>query len=226
MSAPSNHPEHRQVAELIPWYVNGTIGQPEREKVEAHVLTCEVCREDVQTERRVYESVASAPGVEYMPAASLKRLQSALDGIGAPAAQAPAPPGREVRSARWSMPWKGLAAASVAVTAVFVAFAAAGRWSMFPVRDLPPNYHTVTNAAVRPPGEVIRAVFSPTIKLADLQVLLGEAQLRIVSGPTEAGVYSLASTSSRAVSQSLGMLRSHPEVRFAESVDTDTRESP
>jgi len=34
-------------------------------------------------------------------------------------------------------------------------------------------------------------VFSPTITLVELQAILDEAQLRIISGPTEAGVYSL-----------------------------------
>ena len=47
---------------------------------------------------------------------------------------------------------------------------------------------------------MIRAVFSPTITLVELQTILDEAQLRIVSGPTEAGVYSLASTSTLPVS--------------------------
>ncbi|HEX9404189.1 MAG TPA: hypothetical protein VF917_07145, partial [Steroidobacteraceae bacterium] len=68
----------------------------------------------------------------------------------------------------------------------------------------------------RPQGEVIRAVFSPTITLVELQAVLDEAQLRIVSGPTEAGVYSLAANSGRPVSASLASLRRDEKVRFAE----------
>ena len=56
-------------------------------------------------------------------------------------------------------------------------------------------------------GEVIRAVFSPTITLDQLQAILDEAQLKIVSGPTEAGVYSLASSSDLTVRSSLAALR-------------------
>ena len=66
----------------------------------------------------------------------------------------------------------------------------------------------------RPPDEVIRAVFSPTITLVELQAILEEAQLRIVSGPTEAGVYSLAAKSSRPVRSSLALLRQHSEGAF------------
>jgi hypothetical protein len=63
---------------------------------------------------------------------------------------------------------------------------------------------------------VIRAVFAPSITLVELQSILDEAQLRIVSGPTEAGVYSLASKSTLTVPASLALLRQHPTVRFAE----------
>ncbi|MEA3197038.1 MAG: hypothetical protein QOF32_1090, partial [Gammaproteobacteria bacterium] len=72
---------------------------------------------------------------------------------------------------------------------------------------------------VHAPGEVIRAVFSPTITLVELQAILDEAQLRIVSGPTEAGVYSLAANSSRPVISSLALLRGHTKVRFAEGTE-------
>jgi hypothetical protein len=64
---------------------------------------------------------------------------------------------------------------------------------------------------------VIRAVFAPATTLVELQKILDEAQLKIVSGPTEAGVYSLASNSSVTVRASLALLREHPTVRFAEA---------
>jgi hypothetical protein len=59
-------------------------------------------------------------------------------------------------------------------------------------------------------------VFSPTVTLVELQTILDEAQLSIISGPTEAGVYSLASNSTLTVRASLALLRQHSSVRFAE----------
>jgi hypothetical protein len=55
----------------------------------------------------------------------------------------------------------------------------------------------------------------------ELQTILDEAQLRIVSGPTEAGVYSLASNSTLTVRASLALLRQHSTVRFAEGTQPE-----
>jgi hypothetical protein len=207
--------EHTEISGLLPWYVNGTAGEEERLRVEGHVRGCASCREDLEHERRVYEAMRADLGVEYMPAASLKKLTARLDELGSSAvAESRAPREAVQASVPWrsraAKPWRGLAA-SVVLAAVVLSLGAV--W----VKSRQANYHTVTVTETRPPGEAIRAVFAPSITLEELQSMLDEAQLRIVAGPTEAGVYALASTSSRPVSASLGILRAHASVRFAES---------
>jgi anti-sigma-K factor RskA len=215
----------RGIVDLFPWYLNGTLGSSERRRVDAHIRGCSTCRDELAKERRIYEEMAVAPSVEYMPAPSLKRLQAAIDDRNAELTPSRAAVVRRLP------PWRALAAASIALAAVAVGFLTANRWW----RLQGPNYHTVTTSITHPQDEVIRAVFAPTITLVRLQGILAEAQLRIISGPTEAGVYSLAATSHRAVDASLAHLRNHPEVRFAESTgrglpadlrDVSPRESP
>ncbi|HEY3851328.1 MAG TPA: zf-HC2 domain-containing protein, partial [Steroidobacteraceae bacterium] len=77
--------EHQEIYDLMPWYVNGSIAEADRQKVEAHVRTCAACREDLEQERRVYRAMADDTGLEYMPTASFKRLQASL---GAPPPEA------------------------------------------------------------------------------------------------------------------------------------------
>jgi hypothetical protein len=206
--------EHQEVSALTPWYVNGSIGEHDRQRVDAHLSVCAGCREDLARERRIYQGMTAETAVEYMPAASLKRLQARLDGIAT--AEVPAVVRKPVRR---MMAWQGLMAASVAVIAVALSLLAADRWLQVRARTSAPDYYTVTTPRVHAPGEVIRAVFSPTITLVELQAILDEAQLRIVSGPTEAGVYSLAANSSRPVISSLALLRGHTKVRFAEGTE-------
>ncbi len=212
--------EHREVSALTPWYVNGTIGEHDRERVDAHLMLCARCRDGLAEERRIHQGMTAETAIEYMPAASLKRLQARLDGIAAaPLTDVPA-----VRKPfRRTMAWQGLMAASVAVIAVALSLLAADRWVQLRAHAAAPNYYTVTTPMVQAPGEVIRAVFSPTITLVELQAILDEAQLRIISGPTEAGVYSLAANTNRPVSSSLASLRGHEEVRFAEGIQPAVR---
>ena len=215
---------HDEISLLIPWYVNGSIGEGDRQRVDAHLTQCARCREDMVLERRVYAGMSVEPGVEYMPAASLKRLQSRLDDLAAaqPAeAEAQATPASFVPAGRRAIAWQGVMAASVAIMAVAVSMLAADRWMQSRTRA-GALYSTVTTSKPRVPDEVIRAVFAPTITLVELQAVLDEAGLRIVSGPTEAGVYSLAANSGRPVSASLASLRGHAKVRFAESIQPST----
>jgi Putative zinc-finger len=214
---------HGEVSALLPWYVNGTISELDRQRVDAHLPACADCSNDLAREQYVYRSMTADTAVEYMPAASLKRLMTRLDGIAAPAAaDAAADAGPKPMRRRHAIPWMGLMAASIAVMAVAVSLLTADRWLYSRPSGSQPNYYTVTTALPRPRGEVIRAVFSPTITLDELQGILDEAQLRIVSGPTEAGVYSLAAKSNRPVSSSLALLRGHAKVRFAESTPEST----
>ncbi len=211
--------EHHEVSALIPWYVNSRLSESERLKVDAHIADCAACRADVLVEQQVFEAIKGAPTVEYMPAASLKRLQERLDCLQNVAPAADAAPLVKNRSG-W--PKRGLMAASIALMAITLSLLLADRWVQFRAQQAAPNYRTVTNSPPRARDEVIRAVFAPTLTLVELQAILAEAELRIVSGPTEAGVYSLAAKSSRPVRSSLALLRQHPTVRFAEQ----TREEP
>jgi hypothetical protein len=213
--------EHKEVLALIPWYVNDSIGDRERQRVDAHLLECANCREDLARERWICQGMRAETAIEYMPANSLKRLQARLDGVdaagsaGVPGEVSGDGSGADKAGRRW-MRWPGLMAASVAVMAVALSLLAADRWMQLRAHAAP-NYYTVTTSAPRPPNQAIRAVFAPTVTLIELQAMLDEAQLRIISGPSEAGVYSLATTSRRPVSSSLALLRTHAKVRFAES---------
>jgi anti-sigma factor RsiW len=198
---------HRVIGDLFPWYLNGTLGGPERQRVDGHVRECSTCRDELAKDRRIYQEMGVEPSVEYMPAPSRKHLQAAIRGLGAEH-----PPSSRPPAARRLAPSRRLATASIAVATLALALLTAGRWG----HSRGPDDHTDGASSAHPQGEVIRAVFAPTVTLAELQGILAEAQLRIISGPTEAAVYSLAATSVRPASAALTLLRSHPQVRFAQ----------
>jgi anti-sigma factor RsiW len=217
--------EHEEAFGLLPWYLNGTITEAERQKVDEHLHVCAACRDQLALERNIYRAMSAESSLEFIPA-SFSRLQARLDALSQDTPAAPEPPLPQPATIRISprraMPWPRLAAASIAILGLgSLTLVSADRWVR--IHALPSEYRTVTTAAPRAPDEVIRAVFSPAITLVELQAILDEAQLRIVSGPTEAGVYSLAANSDRPVTVSLSLLRRHAAVRFAESTRIDSR---
>ena len=217
MSVATEHSaDHDETWEALPWYVNARLSEHERQRADAHLRTCAACREELGQQRQIHDAMAADAGVEQLPTAGLKRLQQRLAAHDAAvAAGIEARPQR--RSSGHRIRLQGLMAASVAVMAVALSVVAGVFWTQSQ-RATPADYYTVTVATPRAANYVIRAVFSPTITLSELQTVLDDARLKIVAGPTEAGVYSLASATAQPAEWSLGRLRHQPSVRFAEPV--------
>lgn len=210
--------EHLEVSALLPWFVNSTLTENVRRRVAAHLDVCTICRDDLAVEKRIFEKIDGAIAIDYMPSVSLKRLHSRLDAL---QTQIPVSTPASSAQSRGKMPWRGLMAASVVLMALAGSLLVTDRWLQFHSQLQASNYHTVTSASARPRDEVIRVVFAPAITLMEMQTILEEAHLRIVSGPTEAGVYSLAAISSEPVRSSLALLRKHSTVRFAEATRSE-----
>jgi len=202
---------HAEVWDLIPWWINGRLAAPQRPAVEAHLRTCSECRAEVRVQQALMDNLLQG-GVEYVPSASLQKLWKRID------APAPVKADRTASSVRWL-------AAAVVLQALGLAWLGNAQWSRAPtVASAMPaaEYRTLAAPAAPAPGAVIRAVFSPALTLGELQNLLALSNLKIVSGPTEAAVYSLAAATAsqdpRWIENALARLRAHPGVRFAEPI--------
>jgi RNA polymerase sigma-70 factor (ECF subfamily) len=111
--------------------------------------------------------------------------------------------------------------AALAVLAIGLSIWGAASWMHGGATLSDAPYRTVTLPAPVMEGAVIRAVFAPSLALKERSALLDRAGLKIVAGPTEAGVYSLAPVSiadSARLESALRQLRAHPGVSFAEPI--------
>jgi Putative zinc-finger len=211
----ADHDDHEQAWALIPWYANGRIADADRQRLDAHSRVCARCRDELQAQIQLCTAMLEGHGVEHMPTASLKRLQLRLDALTGATAGTPGTVARD--AGRRVHLWQTLMVASIALLALTLGVVSTVLWGQIDRRAGAANYYTVSAAQPRVPNAVIRAVFVPAMTVAELQALLGQAELKIVSGPTDAGVYSLARTSDRPVAVSLAILREHAAVAFAES---------
>jgi hypothetical protein len=79
------------------------------------------------------------------------------------------------------------------------------------------DYRTVTIDSASSRQAAVRVVFAPDMTLQSLQSLLQTAHLDVVSGPSSAGVYTLALRhEDDSIPNVLALLRLQPQVRFAE----------
>jgi len=212
--------EHARASELMAWKVNGRIDHADGQWLDDHLAHCAPCRAQLKAEQRVRDAIAREPTVEFAPQASFNRLwerieseritaSEATSGDAPPPARAPAPPAAAAR-----VPWLRVA---VAAQAAVIVLLGALLWQRPPA----PAYRTVTDSATGPllSGGVIKAIFADQVRIGDVKEILQGAGLVVVTGPSEAGVYTLAPRDAAAPRVTPGMaarLRADPRVRFAE----------
>lgn len=211
---------HDDVWHVLPFYVNGTLRGPTRANVDQHLASCTECRKELVTQTQVRDTILREDVRQESAQTSFEQLwdrireDEAVSEAHGPNARGTMPkrPG-----ARASNAMKWLVAAIIVEGIGLVALSAMA-WNQG--LSTAPDYRTLsTQSAPSPRDGQIRAVFSPDLKLAELQGLLSSSKLSVVAGPTEAGVYTLTLDDANAtVDNALAHLRGNPSVRFAEPI--------
>ncbi len=216
---------HRRTWDLIPWVVNDTAPEAERQAVQAHLESCADCRQELEFQRQLQAAMGQqgVAEVDIDARDSWRRLRSRLDSASGPTAAVRGARRHPHRGGRGGMSW--LIAAMV-VQAIGLGALGAAWWSRpsTPVA-VPAGYAAVYRTLSAPeavvPTATIRAVFAPELTMAQLQAVLAAARLQVRAGPDEVGVWTLgpAGDSNRAATEAaLRELRASSQVRFAEAL--------
>src|SRR5215470_11962969 len=67
---------HREIIELLPWYVNATLKEDERKLVEMHLAGCRECTLELESLTLMHQAVAESG--DEVPAPSAALLDQAL----------------------------------------------------------------------------------------------------------------------------------------------------
>jgi hypothetical protein len=228
---------HQRVWELLPWYVNGSLSQRERERVETHLAGCRRCQEEERASRRTAETVKSAG--EVAPTPHPVQFQRVLARIDEAEREAPARGGMWPRLAApfralieaTPRPLRGALVAQVAVIVMLVGVLVWPELQSGPRRAQPPAvYRTLSDSAPPPaslaPALRLRVMFSPKATERQIRGLLLGVRGEITGGPSPLGVYTLSvPAGSDSLQAVLARLRSEPQVVLAEPVaGEDSRE--
>jgi len=220
---------HRHCLDLIPWWVNGRIEEPDRLAVEEHLRHCADCRADADEQQRLRHFMSADPVVDYAPGASLQRLMTKINAEDGPSASSPRLAGKRIAAAFKSRPTQltQWLAAAVLVEAIGLAIVGGALWRASPPERSAEEFRTLSTGSA-PTGSLrvagsLRVVFAPTMTLGELNSLLQDLHLTVLSGPSPAGVYTLAvEPNGESLANELAALRARSEVRFAELIDAPT----
>ena len=219
---------HGECWNLLPWIANESAAAKDIAQVEAHLRDCRECQEELDFQRQLRNAIRAEDAIVLAPQTSLQKLMQRIDTVEdldddehEAVAAAPAEPIPLARRepARWSR-WLPIAAA---VQGIAIAGLLGALWSQSQsYDDLTEGRYVVrtapTEAVTRMPA--IRVVFAGDVALNDMNRVLRSIDAQIISGPSEAGVYTLGLAAGAAdksdVEKAIAQLRADGHVMFAE----------
>ena len=232
-STESETRRHEEAWELLPWYVNGTLKDPERKAVVDHISVCQTCEREIARCRAIAFVVRSSEVAAWTPSPEhVDHLMARID------RQRPMTDAehRRLRISDWieksrlafqetPLPFRlALAAQSTVIALLAAVIILKSEPSIAPSLTYRTQSWVGQNAVmgIDPDRVHISVVFADDITERELRALLSTVQGMIVAGPSPMGVYTVAVPASggeRAVRTraTLETLRAHPKVRLAES---------
>ena len=221
----SSYANHDEIWLLLPWYVNGSLQEFEREQVKAHVRVCLTCRRELAHQAMLAKHLEHTPRVEISSKPSFDRLMSRLQEEEAIKPSRVFPPSpKAIQSVNWKqafMDWLAPKHLTAAFATGLLAVAVVSLISNMPSSPTQ-TYHTVAepNSLDRFKPNDIRVVFAEQVSDREIRRLLDSAHGSIVDGPNPAGVYTVRISSDQgnpaALDQVLSQLRGDKIVIFAE----------
>ena len=201
---------HEQAIELLPWLVNDSLEDLEKEAVLEHAHACVICRRELSSLQQLQDTISQASIAWPVPAPDMRKINARIDAL-------------IDRQNSWrdllkrfrnlfDRPWR---IAFAAQSVVLIALAAVLMW---PEPDSG-QFTTLTETETLPEGRYVRVVFSPDLQQSQLALLLDELKLTIVEGPSNRGVYTLAvASSAKNTDLIVSSLQGDPDVLFAQPV--------
>ncbi len=228
MGGPSDAGNHREIIELLPWYLNRTLLEPELKRVEAHLAACSACQRELGELEAVRSAVmSSSQQLEASSPDLFEKLMGCIRSYELERAQAV---GVGTRLKNWlaaiAALWSPLPtyarAALVAQLAAITILAGLLATSV----QRPDRYGTMAGPQGIE-GEAVRinVAFLETASEKEIRDLMVSIKATIVSGPSPLGFYTIAVPIASGVEpqttldDALRRLRGRPEVvRFAEGL--------
>ena len=204
------HFSHEQAVELLPWLVNDSLDELEKESVLEHAHACVICRRELSSLQQIRDSISDTSSTLPIPEPDMRRINAQIDDF-----------------IDRQNSWQGLltrfrdffsSPGRIAFAAQSVVVLALAMVLVWPEPE-DAQFETLTQTDRLPDGRYVRVVLSPDIQQSQLQDFLEEYELTIVDGPSSRGVYTLGVASRTQDTDILvSSLQDDPIVLFAQPV--------
>jgi hypothetical protein len=185
--------------QLLPWHENGTLNDIERERVRALLATDLEANRQRRELHAIREALVDESTLASDMGSNLQRLRAQMG------------PTNAIAYMPMTARWLAIAASAI-VSLGAVTFYAGTRVG---------PYQTLTATAAPEPvaadADLVRVDVAAGVDAAALMQLTGDAQVRVLSGPSEHGVATLAVPHARA-QQIIARLSADPRLRFVAPV--------
>ncbi len=176
---------HEEILELLPWFVNESLGQKEKDRVMIHLRECPSCRQERDELQKIGAFIQNAGRTEKTAdwQFSYRKLLARIE-----EAERNRENTREIGHERPSRGWVPFLLAASMMVLAGIYFTRLDQGS--PIA--PDEFRTLT-VDVRPAGSSrkVAVTFEQPIQAAALRKALIETRSNIVSGPDESGSYIL-----------------------------------
>lgn len=201
---------HEQVVELLPWLVNDSLDESEKEAVLEHAHACVICRRELSSLQLLRDSISDTSSTLSIPEPDMRRINARIDDF-----------------IEGHKSWRGLITRSrnlfnspgrIAFAAQSVVLLALAMVLVWPEPE-DAQFETLTQTGSLADGRYVRVVLSPDIQQSKLKDFLDQYELTIVGGPSNRGVYTLGIASrTQNIDILVSSLQGDPIVLFAQPV--------
>jgi anti-sigma factor RsiW len=205
-----SHGTHREILDLLPWYVNGTLPEHHRARLEAHFRECLPCHAALREERKLQGLLRDQDDLPLGPSHGLNALLDRIDR----GQRAPRPVRRLVPLIGYGIA-AGIGGGLVWLWLAVLPVNGADDGE-FETLSATPAVASPPSATSEPPRPQIDVVFAATPTAAELEAFGKELAAARVAGPSEIGRYTFTLDRTAAdIEMLLESLRRDPRIRFA-----------
>ena len=215
---------HETCWEILPWYVNGSLQEEERLRVEQHLATCPYCRQEVTSLQQFQDRLLEYDASAQQQALAFNRLMQRIKQPGAAVPDSGSQPtGKTGINNRLATLWSALRQSNMAyaVTAALLAGVVVGL--LIPQQTDQRIYTTLSATQPYQEGRLsVHVIFKPQTPELEIRKLLHHYHATVIAGPGTNGIYTLA-IDKRSLSEPqqralLETLRQHPAITWASAL--------